>query len=302
MSTMHHCIPCKTVSIKCNTPWINQEIRSSIRKRRSLFYWFKHSKCYDWLVKYRSLRNSIVNQIHKAKKEFFVKLANSRSDPKAFFWPTIRKLQPRSSSPSVFSNLTFGRYASYGFPANFFCVLISLFYPFSLACFFHATPLLTKSLSSHFASLSLTHLLTFSLAPPLAPPLAHAISHFSTHFISICILHAYSNSELPLFSVSFITSYLTIHRPKSDTCKSCDSFKTKIASEDNPTLKNQYTAEWELHKRKAERVYQQLRKDAAASKASPTTGVIDMLTFDLQQTLPTPSITTNVFLRYILKY
>ena len=195
-------------------------------------------------------------------------------------------------------NLTFGRYVSYGFPANFFCVLISLFYPFSLACFFHATPLLTKSLSSHFVSLSLTHLLTFSLAPPLA----HAISHFSTHFISICILHAYSTSELPLFSASLITSYLTIHRPKSDTCKSCDSFKAKIASEDNPTLKNQYAAEWELNKCKAERVYQQLRKDAAASKASPATGVIDMLTFDLQQTLPTPSITTNVFLRYILKY
>ena len=82
-------------------------------------------------------------------------------------------------------NLTFGRYVSYGFPANFFCVLISLFYPFSLACFFHATPLLTKSLSSHFVSLSLTHLLTFSLAPPLA----HAISHFSTHFMHFtCIL------------------------------------------------------------------------------------------------------------------
>ena len=65
---------------------------------------------------------------------------------------------------------------------------------------------------------------------------------------------------------------MTIHRPKSDTCKSCDSFKIKIASEDNPTLKNQYAAEWELHKRKAERVYQQLREDAAASKACEIRG------------------------------
>ena len=103
MSVMHHCIPCKTVPIKCKTPWINQEIRSSIRKRWSLFHRFKHTKCYDCLVKYRSLRNSIVNWIRKAKKEFFVKLANSRSNLKAF-WATIRKLQPRNSSPSVLSN------------------------------------------------------------------------------------------------------------------------------------------------------------------------------------------------------
>ena len=103
MSAMHHCIPCKTVPIKCNTPWINQEIRSSIRKRWSLFHRLKRSKCYDCLVKYRSLRNSIVNWICKAKKEFFVKLANSRSNLKAF-WATIRKLQPWNSSPSVLSN------------------------------------------------------------------------------------------------------------------------------------------------------------------------------------------------------
>ena len=95
MSAMHRCIPCKS-----NTPLI---IRSSIKKRWSLYHRFKRSKCHDWLVKYRSLRNSIVNQIRQAKKDFFIKLANSRSDPKAF-WATITKLQPRTSSPSVLSN------------------------------------------------------------------------------------------------------------------------------------------------------------------------------------------------------
>ena len=99
MSAMHRCIPCKTVPINSNTPRINHEIGSSIKKRRSLYHRFKHSKCHNWLVKYRSLRNSIVNRIHQPKKDFFIKLANSTSDPKAF-WATIRKLQPRTSSPS----------------------------------------------------------------------------------------------------------------------------------------------------------------------------------------------------------
>ena len=46
-----------------------------------------------------------------------------------------------------------------------------------------------------------------------------------------------------------------------------------------------------LHQCRAERAYQQLKEDAARSKAKDS---VDMLTFDLQQSLPTPKISTNV--------
>ena len=56
-------------------------------------------------------------------------------------------------------------------------------------------------------------------------------------------------------------------------------------------MKQTMIAQWDLHKRKAERAFHQLREDTTSSKASPD---LDTITFDLQQTLPTPSLTTNV--------
>ena len=52
-------------------------------------------------------------------------------------------------------------------------------------------------------------------------------------------------------------------------------------------------SEWELHKRKADRNYQHLRGDFALSIADPNT---EVLTFDLEQSLPTPVLTTTVYL------
>ena len=43
------------------------------------------------------------------------------------------------------------------------------------------------------------------------------------------------------------------NRPRSDTCKTCDSMKVKTDAEADPSAKAQLFAEWELHKRKAER-------------------------------------------------
>ena len=46
-----------------------------------------------------------------------------------------------------------------------------------------------------------------------------------------------------------------------------------------------------LHQCRAERAYQQLKEDASTSKATES---VDMSTFDLQQSLPTPKKSTNV--------
>ena len=49
--------------------------------------------------------------------------------------------------------------------------------------------------------------------------------------------------------------------------------------------------EWDLHKAKAERAYQQLKEDIALSRSRSD---LELLTFDLEQSLPTPVLTTNV--------
>ena len=81
------------------------------------------------------------------------------------------------------------------------------------------------------------------------------------------------------------------YRPKSDTCKSCDTFKMKVDAEKDPEEVARLNARWELHKRKADRAYSQLKEDTALSQLDLD---IDMITFDLQQSLPTPLLSTSV--------
>ena len=67
--------------------------------------------------------------------------------------------------------------------------------------------------------------------------------------------------------------------------------KVKVDAESNTVTKHQLNGEGELHKTKAERAYQNLKEDTALSKS---TSDDDAITFDLQQSLPTPVLTTNV--------
>ena len=79
--------------------------------------------------------------------------------------------------------------------------------------------------------------------------------------------------------------------PKSDTCKECDTFKVQTDAEQDKATVTQLKGEWELHLCKAECAYQQLKEDTALSKCDPN---VMLVTFDLQQSLPTPVLTTNV--------
>ena len=71
----------------------------------------------------------------------------------------------------------------------------------------------------------------------------------------------------------------------------CDGKKVKIDAETDPAVKAQLNAEWELHKRKAERAYQELKEDGAKAKVDSD---LDVITFDLQQALATPLLRTSV--------
>ena len=84
---------------------------------------------------------------------------------------------------------------------------------------------------------------------------------------------------------------LLLCRPKSDTCKTCDSLNVKIQAEQDPVVKQRLQGELAVHQAKAEGAFQQLKEDIALAKSDTT---VKLITFDLEQTLPTPSIPTNV--------
>ena len=88
----------------------------------------------------------------------------------------------------------------------------------------------------------------------------------------------------------FVTDFhLSFHRPHSDTCKRCDAFKVKIEAIQSDDNKKVLKDQWELHKRKAENAQNHLKIDSQLQGSE-----IDTFTFDLQKTMPTPSLTTSV--------
>ena len=97
-----------------------------------------------------------------------------------------------------------------------------------------------------------------------------------------------SLAPLPVITV---LSFSLQYRPKTDTCKTCDSYKVKIDAEKDDRERATLLGQWDLHKRKAERAYQQLREDIALSQSDTNH---ELLSFDLEQSLPTPVLTTNV--------
>ena len=80
-------------------------------------------------------------------------------------------------------------------------------------------------------------------------------------------------------------------RPRSNTWKTCDSMNVKTDAESDTSTKTQLMVQWELHKRKAERAYQELKEDTAWAKMSV---VLDVFTFDLEQALPTAMLYTHI--------
>ena len=115
---------------------------------------------------------------------------------------------------------------------------------------------------------------------------------------STCHLHQFL--WLPLFfhaHAMYVTHtlqpcHVNLHRPKGNTCKTCDSLNVRIAAEEDPTAKQQLQLERQLH-HTAEGVYQQLKENTALCRSSTE---IDMVTFDLEQSPPTPKLSTNVVL------
>ena len=89
-------------------------------------------------------------------------------------------------------------------------------------------------------------------------------------------------------------------RPRSDTCQVCDSFEVKLDAAQGKQAKTQLQGEWDLHKARAQNAYHhQLKEDTLYAKSNPH---VLLLSFDLQQTLPTPQLTTKFYKRQLWTY
>ena len=63
--------------------------------------------------------------------------------------------------------------------------------------------------------------------------------------------------ECALFRI--IACSFNVYRPKSDTCKTCDSLHVKIQAEQDPAVKHKLQGELAIYQAKAEGAYQQLK-------------------------------------------
>ena len=80
---------------------------------------------------------------------------------------------------------------------------------------------------------------------------------------------------------------LRLKKPRSDTCKTCEELKVKIAATDDETEENNLKRDLELHHRKAEAARKAMDADSQVASVEEDSMC---LCFDLQQTLDTPKL------------
>ena len=92
MSILSECIPTTTVSEKHNLPWPNQIIRVKIKKRNVAYKKGKRSGNFQ---KYKKLRNEIIMEIRKSKREYLRKVSLGGSKK---FWQAVKYIWKSSTS------------------------------------------------------------------------------------------------------------------------------------------------------------------------------------------------------------
>ena len=81
---------------------------------------------------------------------------------------------------------------------------------------------------------------------------------------------------------------LSFGYPRSDTCQICDELRIAVASASAEAQDNELNSQLVEHQLKASQAYQLLQSDTKLSENDPELHVI---TFDLQQNLPVPTLT-----------
>ena len=99
-------------------------------------------------------------------------------------------------------------------------------------------------------------------------------------------------SQQKLAIIAFNTEFnLSFGAPKTDTCNKCDSLHVSIQAENDEQKRHTLQVQQDLHHRKAKSSYESLKADGDIAKQNSNVTVI---TFDFQQVLPCPYLTTSV--------
>lgn len=80
---------------------------------------------------------------------------------------------------------------------------------------------------------------------------------------------------------------LSFGNPKSDTCQTCDRLQNLINAEIDQEIKLSFIEEKEIHKKKADIFYSDLKKLSLETKENPK---MEVLSFDYQQNMPLPHV------------
>lgn len=97
--------------------------------------------------------------------------------------------------------------------------------------------------------------------------------------------------SIKIYSQEFHKLNLAFKKPRADTCFTCDKFTMQLKLAQNEQSKADLVAQHDHHKMLADQAYENKRTDTQLSKNDES---VQTYTFDLQQCLPTPSLSSSV--------
>ena len=104
LSTMESCIPKSTLPKRHNLPWLSKSLIQSMKKRNLLYKRAHATNNPTIIAKYRSVRNSLVNKIKKAKSTYFRRLTTRNSKQ---FWKIVKRVSKKEITiPTLTDNNT----------------------------------------------------------------------------------------------------------------------------------------------------------------------------------------------------
>ncbi|CAH2015534.1 unnamed protein product, partial [Acanthoscelides obtectus] len=100
----------------------------------------------------------------------------------------------------------------------------------------------------------------------------------------------------PKVTYDYYYRYFTEHfnlsfgYPRSDTCATCDLLKIQLDAASTDELKQQLKVQKDVHLRKAQAFYDDLKEKTEMARTNET---VETICFDYQQNLPVPVLTTG---------
>lgn len=118
-------------------------------------------------------------------------------------------------------------------------------------------------------------------------------SLYKDYYIAWCKQHNINHVKEDRYRRIFNLEYnIGFKLPKSDTCQTCDSINLMISSnKENESEVKSLQIKLQLHQSRAQAMQQNLKDEVKNNEAIQNT---DIISFDLQQTLPTPSLTVGL--------